>query len=171
MSKILERLVLKRIQSHNTSSSNFNPFQSAYRRYFSTESALLLALDNMYYTIDTGSSTVLTSLDHSASFDTIEHSVFRNRLQNSFGITGLALAWFKSYLSDRCQFVRIAGSKYPELHAVRVFHRGLCLVPCFSLYISHLSLTLSAHSVYFSRSMPTTLNYTLLFQKTITFLP
>ena len=50
ISKMLELLILKRIQSHTTSSGNFNPFQSAYRRYFSTEFALLLALDYIYIT-------------------------------------------------------------------------------------------------------------------------
>ena len=111
---MLERLILKRLQSHTTSSSNFNPFQSAYRRYFSSESALLHALDNIYHAIDACSSTVLVSLDLRATFDTIEHSVLLNRLQNSFGNTGLALAWFLSYLSGRRQFVRIGGSKSPE---------------------------------------------------------
>ena len=171
ISKMLERLILKRIQSQTTSSSNFNPFQSAYRRYFSTEFALLFALDNTYHAIDAGSSTVLVSLDLSAAFDTIEHSVLLNRLQNSFGFTGLALAWFQSYLSDRRQFVRIVAQNLQRLHAVRVFHRGLCLVQCFSLYISHLLLTLSAHSVYCSSSILTTHNFTSLFLKTITFLP
>ena len=122
ISKMLERLILKRIQSHVISSSNFNPFQLAYRRYFSAESALLLAVDNIYHAIDRGSSTVLVLLDLSAAFDTIEHSVL-NRLENSFGNTGLALARFQCYLSDRRQFVRIGGSKYPET---------LCLVCAWS---------------------------------------
>ena len=77
---MLERLILKRIQSHTTLPSNFNPFQSAYRRYFSTKSALLLALDNIIPAIDTGSSIVLIALDLSAAFDTIEHSIVLNRL-------------------------------------------------------------------------------------------
>ena len=80
ISQMLEHLILKCIQSHTTSSSNFNPFQSAYRRYFSTESALLFALDNIYHAIDTGSSTALVSLNLSAAFDTIERSVLLNRL-------------------------------------------------------------------------------------------
>ena len=54
ISKLLERLILSRIKYHTTSSYNFNPFQSAYRRYYSTESALLLALDNIYHSIDEG---------------------------------------------------------------------------------------------------------------------
>ena len=137
---MLERLILKRIQFHTTASSNFNPFQSAYLRYFSTESALLLALDNIYHAIDTGSSTVLVSLDLSAAFDTLEHSVLRNRLQNSFGITGLALAWFQSYLSDRRQFARIDGSKSLETPCCTGVPQGSVLGPMlFSIYLTYCS--------------------------------
>ena len=42
---ILERLFLTRFQPHITSSPHFNPYQSAYRRHHSTETALLLNLD------------------------------------------------------------------------------------------------------------------------------
>ncbi len=46
-------------------------------------------------------------LDLSAAFDTIDHNIILNRLENSVGISGSALAWFKSYLSDRHQFVAV----------------------------------------------------------------
>ena len=142
---MLERLILIRIQSQIISSNNFNPFQLAYRRYFSTESALLLAVDNIYHAIDTGSSTVLVSLDLSAAFDTIEHSVLLNRLENSFGNTGVALAWFQSYLSDRRQFVRIGGSKYPETLCCTGVPHGSVLGPMlFSLYISPIAHIVSS---------------------------
>ena len=142
---MLERLLLKRIQSHIISSSNFNPFQLAYPRYFSTESAMLLAVDNIYDAIDTGSFTVLVSLDRSAAFDTIEHSILLNRLENSFGNTGLALAWFQSYLSDRRQFVRIGGSKYPEILCCTGVPHGSVLGPMlFSLYISPIAHIVSS---------------------------
>ena len=59
ISKLLEHLILSRIQHHTTSSCNFNPFQAAYRRYYSNESALLAALDNIYHAVDEGSSTML----------------------------------------------------------------------------------------------------------------
>ena len=125
---MLERLILNCIQSHTTSSSNFNPFQSAYLSYFSIESALPLALDNIFHAIDTGSFTVLILLNLSAAFDTIEHSILINRLQNSFGITSLALEWFQSYLSDR-QFVRIGGSKSPETPCCTGVPQGSVLGP------------------------------------------
>ncbi len=39
-------------------------------------------------------------------FDTID-LILLNRLENFVGISGSALAWFKSYLSDRHQFVAV----------------------------------------------------------------
>ncbi len=46
-------------------------------------------------------------LDLSAAFDTIDHNILLNRLENFVGISGSALAWLKSYLSDRHQFVAV----------------------------------------------------------------
>ncbi len=43
-------------------------------------------------------------LDLSATFDSIDHNILLNRLENFVGISGSALAWFKLYLSDRHQF-------------------------------------------------------------------
>ncbi len=41
----------------------------------------------------------------SSLFDTIDHNIILYRLENSVGISGSALAWFKSYLPDHNQFV------------------------------------------------------------------
>ena len=48
-SLIIERLFLTRLQSHIVSSPNFNPLQSAYRRYHSTETSLVHLLDSVYH--------------------------------------------------------------------------------------------------------------------------
>ena len=98
ISKLLERLILIRIRDHISSSLTFNPFQSAYRKYYSTEAALL-ALDNVCSSIDQGSSTLLVSLDISAAVHTLDHHIFLNRLHTSFGISGSARDWFRRYLS------------------------------------------------------------------------
>jgi hypothetical protein len=39
-------------------------------------------------------------LDLSAAFNVIDHPILMERLQYSYGITGQALTWINSYLSD-----------------------------------------------------------------------
>ena len=113
ISKILERLFLQCFQPHILASPNFNKHQSAYRPGHSTETALLLLLDNIFHAADSGKSTLLVSLDLSAAFDTIEHSTLLQRLIYSFGVTGTALSWIKCYLTDRNQSVCIGQYSSP----------------------------------------------------------
>ena len=68
------------------------PFPVCLPKNYSTETVLLLVLDNIYSSIDQGLSTLLESLDLSSAFDTIDHNILINRLQTCFGITNIALA-------------------------------------------------------------------------------
>ena len=148
ISKLLEHLILSRIQHYTASSCNFNPFQSAYRRYYFTESALLLALDHIYHAIDEGSSTVLISLDLSATFDTIDHTNLLSQLQTSFGISGFALAWFKSYLEVRSQFVRIGCCTSQVTLCTTSVPQGSVLGPMLcSLFISPIAHIVSSYGL------------------------
>ena len=82
-------------------------FQSAYRAHHSTEMALLKVDNDIAMSIDNQKSVVLGLLDLSAAFDTVDHSLLLARLSTCFGICDQALDWFRSYLSDRTQYVRI----------------------------------------------------------------
>ena len=66
-------------------------------------------------------------LDLSAAFDTTDHNILFHRSEHFIGIKGCALDWFRSYLSDRVQFVHVNGVPLfiPELPTV--FHRVLDL--------------------------------------------
>ena len=55
--------------------------------------------------------TLLVLLDLSAAFDTVDHGVLLGNLEKKFGICGDALAWFRSYLTDRSQRIVIKDAK------------------------------------------------------------
>ena len=59
--------------------------------------------------LDDKKSVLLVLLDLSAAFDTVDHKVLLNVLEKRVGVTGLALNWFSSYLSNRSQCVSISG--------------------------------------------------------------
>ena len=69
--KILERLTLARLFPHISISPSFCPLQFAFRKFHSTETALLLKLTNdIMETLDSGKIIILTAaLDMSAAFD------------------------------------------------------------------------------------------------------
>lgn len=110
LSKILERVVAKQLISYLDSNDLFELFQSGFRSKHSTETALLKVTNDLLLSSDTGSLNILILLDLSAAFDTINHSILISRLQSTVGITGTALSWFRSYLSDRRQFISINHS-------------------------------------------------------------
>ena len=85
-------------------------FQSAYRKHHSTESALLNIQNDILLNMAKRSVTALTLLDLSTAFDTIDHTILLDRLYVYYGISELALGWFKSYLSGRTLSVKVGST-------------------------------------------------------------
>ena len=104
--KILERLALARLFPHFSIFPSFSPLQSAYRKFHSTETALLKLTNDIMDAIDSGKVTILAALDMSAAFDTLDHTT----LLHTCGLSGTVHTWIHSYLTNRSSFVRIDSS-------------------------------------------------------------
>ena len=73
LSKILEKLVAKRLLSHMDNHNLHEVMQSAYKQYHSTETALVRVQNDILTHIDNKHGVILVLLDLSAAFDTIDH--------------------------------------------------------------------------------------------------
>ena len=133
---------------HIEDSPNFNPYQSAYRRGHSAETALLRLLNDVYCTTDNRSRTLVVLLDLSAAFDCIEIPTLIQRLQSTFGFDGTVLQWLTSYLSHRQQFIRVGNRKSTSAACNFGVPQGSVLGPLlFSLYISPIGNIIAQHDV------------------------
>ncbi len=57
-------------------------------------------------------STFKVLLDLIAAFDTVDHNLLLQRLENWVGLTGMVYKWFRSYLEGRGYYVSIREHKY-----------------------------------------------------------
>ena len=90
--------------------------QSAYRQYYSTETALLRVRDDILRSLDKPhGEVILVLLDLTAAFDTIDHALLLQRLRQHYGVGGKVLQWFESYLHQREQSILINTSKSDPL--------------------------------------------------------
>src|ERR1041385_3260828 len=102
-------MVMVYISSHLQSFPSLSPFQSAYRPFHSTETALLRTQNDLLLAIDKKQVSALVLLDLSAAFDTIDHQILLTRLSSYFGINGSAINLLSSYLLHRTQSVTIGS--------------------------------------------------------------
>jgi len=92
---------------------------------------------------------VLTLLDLSAAFVSVDHATLLQRLRISYGIGGSVIAWFTSYLSDRSQYVRLPASMSTESAVLYGVPQGSVLGPVlFLLYTADLLQLIRCHRLH-----------------------
>ena len=148
LSKLIEKVVLVQLSDHLSENNLFCLNQSAYRACHSTETALLKIVNDLLTALDDNKVSLLSLLDLSAAFDTIDHSILLSRLNTSFGLSGNVLSWFSSYLSNRTQTVLVNGCKSPARELKFGVPQGSVLGPIlFVLYTQPLSAIINHHSL------------------------
>ena len=148
LSKVLEKVVVNRLNSHINSWNTSNQYHSAYRKFHSTETALLKIHNNILALMDAGKVTALTLFDLSAAFDTIDQTILLRRLDDWFEVAETALDWFKSYLTGRCRRIRLGDCLSSKADLKFWVPQGSVLGPLLlTLYTTPLSSMICEHAI------------------------
>ena len=112
--KLIERVVDIRLQEHLDKNGLNTKNEYGYKQAHSTEMLLVWVTNYLLEACDNNMATVVLLLDLSAAFDTVDHEKLLGILESDIGITGVALKWFKHFLTNRTQRVRV-GDSYSEI--------------------------------------------------------
>ena len=75
ISKIIEKAALKQIILHLDENARLLSYQSAYRAFHSTETALVDLIDNLLWNFEKQELCVVAIMDLLAAFDTLNHNL------------------------------------------------------------------------------------------------
>ena len=136
MSKLIERTVLCRLNTHMSQHNLHCDSNFGYKKFHSTETMMLGLVDEVLSGFDENKCTIILFLDLSAAFDTIDFEKLLQILSDEIGIGGVALQWFRSFLTERTQKVKISNVFSKICEVLFGAPQGSVLGPkLFSIYV------------------------------------
>ena len=110
ISKIIEKLIHRRLNSFLEQNNNFYPSQCGFRDRHSTSDTLIEITDKIMKACDQSLFACGVYLNLKKAFDTVNHNIILSKLHH-YGIRGKANDWFKSFLVNRNQYPSINDAK------------------------------------------------------------
>ena len=106
VNKLFEKILHNRLYKYLTKFNILYEYQFGFREGHSTTQALVEITDRIKFAIDKNELTCGIFIDLTKAFDTVDHSILLHKM-HKYGIRGNIYNLFKSYLSNRQQYVKV----------------------------------------------------------------
>ena len=107
ISKVFEKEVFRQVYSYLTDHNLLSKYQSGFRPKHL--SALIQVCDDLLNNIDQGKISCIVFLDIRKAFDSINHNILLQKMNDKFGFSCNELKWFKSNLNNKEQQCFVNG--------------------------------------------------------------
>lgn len=136
LSKVFEKIAYRQLYNYLQVKSVLTDQQFGFREGRTTVNAILSLLRYVYEELDNGKYVFSLFLDFRKAFDCVSHDILLSKLHH-YGIRGVCLDWFKSYLSNRSQYVSLNGFSSNAVSVSTGVPQGSILGPLlFLVYIN-----------------------------------
>jgi len=128
--------IYEQIENYLQSNDIIKEQQSGFRKYHSCETAIQGVIDDWKLIISEGKMVGVIFLDLKRAFETVDRTRLLGKL-DQYGMRGMVLKWFETYLSNRTQQVRFNNQCSKCIKTEYGVLQGLVLGPLlFTLYIN-----------------------------------